>query len=147
MRLKAIFFLSLLLLGTIFSSCAKLIHGTSSTIFMEEVIRPVDVTVYFNDELIGTATTETSLSNDGLTMDNHQKEIDLPVLKQKENTLRLEAEGYEPTEYNIGRKVITYALIFDIITVVGVIVDFSTNAIYIPTPSRILYDPKKIEGD
>jgi len=111
----------------ILTSCATIFtpHSSKLTIYNGY---PKNAEIFLNDELIGTAPLE-------IWVDNHKL--------NKNNIIEIKSEGYKTAKINLDLKTDAGYFIVDMVSIVGLGVDYYTGAIYKPKPSTIKYKLSK----
>ena len=111
----------------VLTGCATIFtpHSSKLTIYNGY---PKNAEIYLNNELLGTAPFEIWVKNEKFD-----------VL----NVLEIKSEGFQTATMNIELKSDAGYFILDIISIVGLGVDYYTGAIYKPKPSVIKYKLNK----
>lgn len=89
---------------------------------------PKNAEVYLNNQLLGSAPLE-------IWVENHKLD--------KNNLIEIKSEGFETAKVNLDLKTDAGYFIADMVTIVGLGVDYYTGAIYKPKPSTIKYKLQK----
>ena len=125
--MKKTLLLSLMASFLLLSSCATVFtpHSSKLTIYNGY---PKNAEIFLNDELIGTAPLEIWVENEKFG---------------KHNVVEIKSEGFDTAQINLDLKTDAGYFILDMVTIVGLGVDFYTGAIYKPKPSVIKYKLNK----
>ena len=105
------------------TSCATIFtpHSSKLTIYNGY---PKNAEIFLNNELLGTAPLE-------IWVENHKLD--------KNNLIEIKSEGFESAKINLDLKTDAGYFILDIVSIVGLGVDYYTGAIYKPKPNTIKY--------
>ena len=119
---KLLLFISVLGI-TLITSCATIFtpHSSKLTIYNGY---PKNANIFLNKELIGTAPLD-------IWVENHKLD--------KHNLIEIKSEGFESAKINLDLKTDAGYFILDIVSIVGLGIDYYTGAIYKPKPSTIKY--------
>jgi len=122
--------LKLTFLSVIFlTSCATIFTPNRSKLVIYNGY-PKNAEIFLNNQKIGVAPLE-------IWVENHKLD--------KHNVLEIKSEGFQSAKIDIDLKTDAGYFIFDMVTVVGLGVDYYTGAIYKPKPNTIKYKLNKQE--
>ena len=105
------------------TSCATIFTPNKSKLTIYNGY-PKNAEIFLNNELIGTAPLE-------IWVENHKLD--------KHNIIEIKSEGFNSVEINLDLKTDAGYFILDIVSIVGLGVDYYTGAIYKPKPNVIKY--------
>ncbi len=112
---------------TLITSCATIITPNKSKLTIYNGY-PKNAEIFLNNELLGIAPLE-------IWVENHKLD--------KNNLIEIKSEGFETAKINLDLKTDAGYFIVDLISIVGLGVDYYTGAIYKPKPSTIKYKLNK----
>lgn len=115
------------LVFALITSCATIFTPNKSKLTIYNGY-PKNAEIFLNSELLGTAPLE-------IWVENHKLD--------KNNLVEIKSEGYETAKVNLDLKTDAGYFIVDIVSIVGLGVDYYTGAIYKPKPSTIKYKLNK----
>ena len=127
--MKKIIPLFLALTMLLLTGCATIFTPKKSRLIVYNGY-PKNAKIYLNNEYLGEAPFE-------LWVENYKLD--------KENLLEVKAEGFETAEVAVVLKADAGYFILDIVSIVGLGVDYYTGAIYKPKPGNIKYKLKKLD--
>lgn len=112
---------------TLITSCATIFTPNRSKLTIYNGY-PKNAEIFLNNELIGVAPLE-------IWVENHKLD--------KNNLLEIKSKGFETAKINLDLKTDAGYFIVDLVSIVGLGVDYYTGAIYKPKPSSIKYKLNK----
>jgi len=117
------------LVATLFSSCAMIFTGSKATVAVKKGT-PESAMVYYNGSYQGTAPCQVKVAKNSLKTGNA--------------TVTIKAKGYKETEVKLGRKMMPGAFVGDFLGFpLAHIIDFATGDIYRAYPKKIEYNLEK----
>ncbi|MEN8139146.1 MAG: PEGA domain-containing protein [Bacteroidota bacterium] len=116
---------------TLLTGCATVFTPNKSRLTVYNGY-PKNAKVYLNNEYLGEAPLE-------IWVENHKLD--------KENLIEIKSEGFETAKIDLDLKTDAAYFIADMVSIVGLGIDYYTGAIYKPKPGNIKYKLREAESE